>query len=160
MRIKKLKALGVVAVLMLVVAACGGTSTEATTTTEGATATTEGPTATTAAPTTTAAPGTTMAPSSDMFELEIEAFDSEGFSLDRLRVPAGVEVALTFVNKDIGGEAHNIHVRTPTDNWFTDVKEGPDTQTLVFTIGTPGEYQYFCDTHSETMKGTLIVESG
>ena len=91
--------------------------------------------------------------------MELTAIDNEGFNRNELTVVAGAEVVLTFVNKDVGGDPHNVHVRTDSDDWFTEIKEGPDTQSITFSIGTPGEYEFFCDTHAETMKGDLIVEA-
>lgn len=162
MKPRNLRLTALIALLALIAVGCGGGDTsDETTTTGAAAATTAAPSATTAPPaaTTTAPDGgaTTTIGSSDAIELEISAVDSEGFSTSRLEVVAGAEVILTFVNKDGGDEAHNVHVRTDTDDWFTELKQGPDTQSITFTIGTPGEYQFFCDTHSETMKGTLVV---
>jgi plastocyanin len=97
--------------------------------------------------------------------LRIGAEDSEGFSLDRLTMTAGEVVTVVFRNTDSGsGEPHNWHLVTPEcvpiggDVCFTNLEEGPDTQELTFTVNTPGEYQFVCDTHLPQMEGFLIVE--
>lgn len=150
--------------LMLLGAACGGSdSGDETTTTAAATTTTAAPGTTTTAPaaTTTTAAGTTTTAGGGGVELTIAAEDSEGFTRDRLEAPAGVEVTVTFQNKDVGsGEPHNWHLRTDTDDWFTPINDAPSTDSVTFTIDTPGEYEYFCDTHLVAMKGTFIATSG
>lgn len=110
-------------------------------------------------------PPVTADPSGEPTVLEIGAEDSEGFSRDRLTIRAGETVTLVFKNKDSGsGEPHNIHIVTEqcvpvgVAGCFTPITEGPDTQELTFSIATPGEYQYICDTHASQMKGVLTVE--
>ena len=156
--------------LALVVGACGGgTSTDAqpdttdapaTTTTSAAPATTTTEAATT---TTEAAVATTVAsdtPSDGALEFEIGAVDNEGFSKDRLEIPAGKEVTITFNNQDTGEDGdHNFHVIIAPDvtEYATEVEIGPDTQSVTFTVLVPGEYSYVCDTHTEEMTGILKV---
>ena len=167
MKTTRIRLLAVTAALAVAAVACGGGSTSTdptTTTTTGATATTTtaavtttaaGSTTTVAAATTTAAPGTTVA--GEGVELVIEAEDSEGFSVSRLEAPVG-EITVTFVNKDIGsGEPHNWHVDVGGEQILTPITDGPDTQSVTFTVDTPGLYDYFCDTHLTAMTGTLVV---
>lgn len=164
MKARTARLLPLVLALVLLAAACSGSDSddETTTTTAGsaATTTTAAATTTTAAATTTTSGGTETTSGGDGVELTIAAEDSEGFTKDRLEAPAGVEVTVTFQNKDVGGEPHNWHLRTDTDNWFTPITEGPDTNSVTFTVGTPGVYDYFCDTHLEAMKGTFTATEG
>jgi len=154
----KLKLLIAMSVLGLAVAACGGggdddgASGSTSSTAAGVTTTTSG------TGTTAGEPGTTTtSDSSDTgTELTISAVDSEGFSTSSLTAPAG-EITITFDNKDPGEEPHNIRVVIPTGDVFTPVTNGPDVQSMTFTIDTPGDYVFFCDTHTDAMKGTLTV---
>lgn len=171
MRSARLRLLVLGAAVALIAVACGGgDDDEATETTAGAAAattaapaatTTAAPITTTAAPeTTTAAPATTVASGGDTVELTIEAEDSEGFSVSKLEAPAGAEITVTFQNKDVSsGEPHNWHLLTGTDmdDYFTPVTPGPDTNSVTFTISTPGEYEFQCDTHLTAMQGVLVI---
>lgn len=156
----RLKLVVAVSVFGLIVTTCGGGGdADDVTTTDAPTATTGGQAPDTTAPdamTTEGNTATTAAPPSTGTELVISAVDSEGFSTSTLEAKVG-EITIVFQNKDGGDEGHNIHVITDTDDFFTDVADGPVDQTLTFTIGTPGEYEYVCDTHTETMFGKLIV---
>ena len=167
MKIPKIRLLAAVAVLALIAAACGGGDTADDETTNGTpSVTNERPGTTTAPPgtnapapsTTTPAPGTTTPPApGGGTELTIGAIDNEGFTRDLLEAPAGV-ITVTFENKDLStGEPHNWHLITDFGDWATTIEEAPDTQSVSFTIDTPGEYQFTCDTHLEAMNGTLIV---
>lgn len=150
-------------VLVLLAAACGGSDSgdETTTTAAAATTTTAAATTTTApAATTTTAGGTTTTAGGEGVELTIAAEDSEGYTKDRLEGPAGAAITVTFQNKDVGGEPHNWHLRTESNDWFTPITEGPDTNAITFTIDTPGVYEYFCDTHLEAMTGTFTATEG
>lgn len=143
----------------LLTAACSSGS-DATTTTTGSDAMT---TTTAAQSTTTQAPATTTPTTppggGEGVELSIAAEDSEGFTRDRLAAPANVEVTVEFQNKEIGGEPHNwrLAVDPGVEEYATIVAEAPDTQTVTFTIGSPGDYDYWCDTHSEAMRGVLTI---
>jgi plastocyanin len=97
--------------------------------------------------------------------LNIGAEDSEGFTKDRLRMKAGETVTVVFKNVDSGsGEPHNWHLVTDEcmpiggDVCFTPIEEGPDTAEITFTILTPGEYPFTCDTHLTQMNGVLVVD--
>ena len=151
---------------MLVFAACGDDdtgSTTAETTAETAaetTAATEAPaTTTTAAPATTEAPATTAASGGAEATTIDVTLQGDRISVDEIRIKAGQEV--TIVVNDIDTETddpHNFHVRAGDFNIFTNIEEAPNVQEITFTIDEPGEYEFFCDTHLETMFGTLIVE--
>jgi len=155
---------GLIAALVLlamVVAACGGSGGEETTTTAAPADTTQAPAPTATEPqpeATTTTSGGSDTTSGMAAELTISAVDSEGFSTSLLEIVAGEEVTLTFENKDAGEEPHNIHIRTDSADYFTPITQGPDTQSITFTIDTPGEYDFFCDTHLEQMKGKLVVK--
>jgi plastocyanin len=164
MRTRRTRLVAIVFAVALIAAACGGsgsTDDSSTTTAAGAETTTTAPptTSTTAAgePTTTSdATDTTVG---GALELAIAAEDSEGFTKDRLKAQVGQEVTVVFQNKDVGGEPHNWHivVETGSEEYATLIRQGPDTQSVTFTIGKPGDYQFFCDTHSVAMRGILTV---
>ncbi len=118
-------------------------------------------TATTQAATTTTGGETTTTTGGDGEPTVIEVIGlDEAFSMRTIEVTAGEQVTIVFNNKDTSGEPHNFHLRTPDNDWFTQIAEAPDVQEITFVIAEPGEYGYFCDTHSSTMTGTLIVTSG
>lgn len=153
--------------LALVAAACGGSSSDdaaatTTPTTPTTTATSQSPTssatATTTTKATTTSSGTDTTSGGEAVFLEIGAIDNEGFTKDKLVAPTG-EITVEFNNKDVGGEPHNWHIIivADTDEHATLIKDAPDTQEVTFTIGAPGDYRYYCDTHSETMKGVLTA---
>ena len=154
--------------LALVAAACGGSSNDddpatTTPTTPTTTANSQSPTSSAAAtPTTkatTTSSGTDTTSGGEAVFLEIGAIDNEGFTKDKLVASTG-EITVEFDNKDIGGEPHNWHIiiADGTDEHATLIKDAPDTQEVTFTIGAPGDYRYYCDTHSETMKGVLTAK--
>jgi len=160
---RKAKTLTAIAVLTLVVAACGGsdTGTETTNAPAGTAATTSAPATTTlAAPGTTAAPATTEAPGGDTTGVTIEiTTQGDAFSTDEIRVAAGQEVTIVVTDKDTEtDDPHNFHVRAGDQNFFTNIEPAPNTQTISFTIETAGVYEFFCDTHALTMNGEFIVE--
>ncbi len=162
MKRKRLNLAAAFSLVALTIAACGGGGTTATTTSVAAGATTKpAPTTvatTSPAPATTRPANTTTAASMDGVEITISAVDSEGFSTDIIEVTAGQEVTIIFDNKDSGGEPHNLHVKTDIADFLTPITQGPDVNEMTFTIDTPGEYEFFCDTHTTQMKGTLIVK--
>lgn len=163
------RALIAIAALALMTAACGGSGESADTADapepSAAASTTPAP-ATTAASTTTTAAITTTAPQGETDEtggtsgLEINIItQGDSFSTKEIRVPAGEEVTIIVDDRDTGtDEPHNFHVRAGDQNFFTDIKPAPNTQTLTFTIDTAGVYEFFCDTHALTMNGEFIVE--
>lgn len=163
---RHLRVLVAVMALTMTVAACGGGDDAggdtSAATTAATTAATEAP-ATTAATETTDAPPTTagettMAPSGDIAEFSIVT-DGNKFSLEEIRVDAGQEVHIVIEDRDQGtDEPHNFHVRAGGLNFFTEIKDAPNTQELTFVIDTPGEYTFFCDTHLDEMNGLFIVE--
>jgi plastocyanin len=157
----RIHALVLAAALALVAAACGGgsgsdptTTTLATTTTAAAPATTQA----TVATTTTAGGTGTTAPTGGSQEITILA---EGglYVPDALTVSTG-DLEVTFTDNDIGSdEPHNIHFQIGDSHYFTPINDSaPTTETVTFTVDTPGEYQYWCDTHPDTLKGVLTVE--
>ena len=90
--------------------------------------------------------------------IEIGAEDSEGFSTSRLTMMAGEQVTVVFDNRDAGGEPHNFRVKTDNGDAATPITVGPDVHEVTFTINTPGEYNFVCDTHFTEMMGVLVVE--
>ena len=162
------RAIALAAALVLTamtLAACGDDDSADTTAAPTTTATTEAP-ATTAAPTTTeaaattAAPDTTAASGGETTGTTIEVtIQGDRFDTDEIVVKAGQEVTIVVVDKDTEtDDPHNFHVRAGTENFFTMIEEAPNTQEITFTIQEPGTYEFFCDTHIETMFGTFVVE--
>lgn len=80
--------------------------------------------------------------------------DDMQWDVDRLAVPAGQEITATIENRD-AGMPHNLHIKSPGDP-KTELEDGIVTQTLVFTIDEPGEYEFVCDAHLY-MTGTIVV---
>lgn len=76
------------------------------------------------------------------------------FDPDRVVVPAGEQVTLTFQNHD-DGITHNFHLDAPGDP-ATDIFAGPGDRELELQLGD-GEYEFRCDVHSQ-MRGTLVAE--
>ena len=150
----------VVVALALTTAGCGG-GTETTDAPEPVATDAPEPVATDApAPVATDAPEpvATDAPATGSIELTISAADNEGFSTSKLEAPAGVEITVTFDNKDIGsGEPHNWHLLDMPELVSTPLKMGPDKSSVTFTVDAPGEYQFLCDTHLTAMSGTFVV---
>jgi plastocyanin len=85
---------------------------------------------------------------------------SEGsdFDIEAFAVRAGEEVSVTYDNQD-DGVAHNLRVDVKgSDDPQTTTANGPDTQTIDFTVADAGRYTYICDVHPAAMRGTLVVE--
>lgn len=107
-----------------------------------------------------AACGDADSPDRSAAEVEepVEAFtivaEDLGWDVDRVVVPAGVEVTATIENRD-RGVPHNLHIKSPGDP-KTELEEGVVTQTLTFTIAEPGEHEYVCDAHL-FMAGTIVA---
>ena len=76
------------------------------------------------------------------------------WDVDRVVVPAGVEVTATIENRDRGA-LRNLHIKSPDDP-KTELEQGVVTQTLTFTIAEPGEHEYVCDAHL-FMSGTIVA---
>ena len=156
----RVHALVLVAALSLVAAACGGGSGSDPTTTLAATTTTAASSATTqatVAPTTAGGTDTT-APTGGSQEITVLA-ESGVYVPDTLTVSTG-ELEVTFTDNDIGSdEPHNIHFQIGDSHYFTPINDSaPTTETVTFTVDTPGEYQFWCDTHPDTLRGVLTVE--
>lgn len=154
---KSVHALVLVAALSLVAAACGDDS-GTTTTAAPAVTTTAAMTTTTAAAATTTAGGTaTTAPSSGSQEVTIIA-EGGAYVPDAVTVATG-ELEVTFTDNDTGSdEPHNIHFQIGDNHYFTPINTSvPTTEMVTFTVDEPGEYQFWCDTHPDTVKGVLTV---
>jgi plastocyanin len=157
----RVHALVLVAALALVAVACGGGSGSDPTTTTMAATTIAAPSATTqaTAATTTTAGGTgTTGTTGGSQEITILA-EGGVYVPDTLTVSAG-ELEVTFTDNDIGSdEPHNIHFQIGDSHYFTPINDSaPTTETVTFTVDEPGEYQFWCDTHPDTLKGVLTVE--
>jgi plastocyanin len=126
------------AVLVLVVSACGGDDDLAAVPVSGGSATSE----------------TTRSTSAAAEELVVNAEDI-AFDVDRIEVAVGEAVTVTFNNNDTD-IPHNFHVEAGGVDAKTDIAPGPDTQTLEFTIDEAGNYTFICDVHPQ-MTGALVA---
>lgn len=88
--------------------------------------------------------------------IEIVGLD-EAFSVTEITIASNELVTIVFNNKDDTGEPHNLRITTPAETWFTLVAVAPDVQEITLSIAEPGEYPFLCDTHPQTMTGTLVV---
>ena len=80
------------------------------------------------------------------------------FDVEAFAVRAGEEVTVTYDNQD-GGVPHNLRFDlkgSPSPQ--TSTANGPDTQTITFSVPEVGKYTYVCDVHPAAMRGTLVVE--
>ncbi len=82
------------------------------------------------------------------------------FEPANVTVKVNQESHLTFDNK--GAAVHNWHVLNVKDTAGNDVAAqllpAGQSETLTFTLATPGTYAFQCDTHPAEMKGTLTVQ--
>ena len=79
------------------------------------------------------------------------------FDVEAFAVRAGEEVTVTYDNQD-EGVPHNLRFDlkgSPSPQ--TRTANGPDVQTITFSVAEPGEYTYICDVHPSAMRGTLVV---
>lgn len=85
------------------------------------------------------------------------AFDDQGFTPERVTLPAGAAAELEFRNDD-GGVPHNVAIYqddSAQDALFVgDLVDGPATVTYDVPALDPGEYYFRCDVHPQ-MNGTL-----
>lgn len=132
-----LRSLPVIAVALVTLGACGGSSDDVTTAT----------TATTASSGADAADGT-AAPTDE----NVVTISSSRFDRLELRIAPGETV--TFVNTDAFD--HTVTSRDDSPVEFDSGDLGQD-ETFEFTFDEPGEYAYFCRIHP-TMRAVVIVE--
>jgi plastocyanin len=141
-----------VAALALLVGACGGDAQR-----RGADRTTVAPTVTTKAThannTGSIQPRPTAPPIATVTKATIVA-KNIAFSPAQVAIPVGQQVEITFDNED-ASVPHNIHFMTPTPV-KTDVKNGPESEIVKFSVAKKGKYKFTCDVHP-TMNGTLTV---
>ena len=83
------------------------------------------------------------------------------FDTDRIVVPAGSTVMMTFINND-AGIPHNFALYTDktaaTKIFAGDLVTGVKTVPYTFTVpSVPGNYFFRCDVHPELMTGTFVV---
>ena len=83
------------------------------------------------------------------------------FDTNRITVPSGSTVTMTFVNND-KSVPHNFALYTDTSAtskiFAGDLTTGVNTVTYTFTVPSkPGNYFFRCDVHPEMMVGTFVV---
>ena len=139
-----------VGALALVAAGCGGGGDNGGGSASAATETTAAP-ATTAAPQTTSAPETTAAASGGDNEIKLVA---QGFKFDKtsLDLKAGTDYTVEVDNQD--SAEHNFTFEAA--NADQDVEANEDA-TVTFTAPAAGDYEFHCEYHPATMKGTVTV---
>ena len=140
------RVLGVLAMAMLVLSACGGGAAPA--------AASAAPAFSSAAPATTAAATTaaTAAASAAAGEVTVQGFSFKPGSLD---VKAGTKV--TSTNKD--GTGHTTTSGTPgSKDGKWDGQLSGSGGTFAFTFAQAGTFAYFCSIHGASMTGTVIVK--
>ncbi len=134
-----LRVLGAVTAAMLVLSACGGGGTSASTSAPTAAATS----APTVAATSAAAAGS---------DVTVQGFK---FAPQSLEVRVGTKV--TWTNKD--SALHVVASGTPSAK---DGKFGGELQpsggTASFTFAQAGTFAYFCERHPTSMTGTIVVK--
>lgn len=86
--------------------------------------------------------------------LEVNAEDI-AFDVERIEVATGQAATVTFNNNDTD-IPHNFHIRAGAVDAKTEIRPGPDTQALEFTIDEAGSYTFICDVHPE-MTGELVA---
>jgi len=149
------------ALLSLLLAACGGGDSSGSDPTAATTSTTSTATTATTVPTSTTATTASTASTAPSEPLEITVIaNALAFDTDVITIKAGQEVTVTLNNKDsTADDGHNIHFFVGERDILTPIEEAPSVDSVTFTIDTPGEYDFFCDTHLVEMQGKLIVES-
>jgi plastocyanin len=82
------------------------------------------------------------------------------FALTELVANANEETTLTLENK--GSAVHNLHIMgvmgADGKPITTPLSPGGKTDTITFTIATPGTYDFLCDVHPAEMKGKITVK--
>ena len=80
------------------------------------------------------------------------------FNITSLVANAGQPLIITFDNQD-PLIPHNLHIFAGTEGDFaTEIRDGPDIQTLTVTINQPGSYNFQCDVHPVEMSGILTAQ--
>ena len=74
------------------------------------------------------------------------------FTEDRMQLPAGQDIHLTFENRDIGvPHGLNLQTRTsgvpPTDLWTSEIEEGPSVRAFDLPPLAAGPYLLICPVH-------------
>jgi plastocyanin len=84
------------------------------------------------------------------------------FSVTEVTVPVGAEVTVNVDNQ--GTQPHNWHLQGVKDaegkDIATELKPGPNTQSIKFTLAQGGSFAFVCDAHPAEMKGTLRAAEG
>ena len=107
--------------------------------------------------TTTATPsGSVTTPST---QIDLTAQDS-AFDKSVITVPAGAQITINFVNKDVWG--HNFAAYTDeaaaTPIFIGQIIRSSSISYTFTAPATPGTYFFRCDPHARIMKGQLIVQ--
>ena len=100
--------------------------------------------------------GALQANAAESVEVSVEAKQGFKFEPSSLEVPAGAEVVLKF--KNAGAMAHNIQV--PEFDVGTETIGSGKGETITFTAGESGTYEFLCDVpgHAEAgMTGKIKV---
>jgi cytochrome c oxidase subunit II len=84
---------------------------------------------------------------------------NKGFDETTLTANATDPITINFANNDPGG-VHNVAIKNldGSVDGATDFKPGPGAQVLTVLPLAPGTYEFLCQAHPTTMKGTLVVK--
>lgn len=119
-----------------------------------------GSSGTSASATTTASGGGGAAGCTNVTNGEVKVVTTNfDFSPNCITLTGGDRLKVTYDNQE-SGVKHNIDfkgAKSSTGKAATDLKAGPDTQTVTLVGLKPGTYTYVCDIHAN-MKGTLTVK--
>jgi glucose/arabinose dehydrogenase/plastocyanin len=110
---------------------------------------------------TTTLPATTAPPAQGTTATITLTAKNTAFDTNRISVPAGSKVVMTFINND-ADLPHNFALYTDSTASTTIFKgeliTGVKTVTYTFTAPSkPGNYFFRCDVHPEMMTGTFVV---
>lgn len=82
------------------------------------------------------------------------------FSETRFGAAANQPFTLTFENR--GNNLHNWKVQNVKDTAGKDIATtllaGGKSETITFTIATPGTYTFLCEVHPAEMRGTIVIQ--
>lgn len=106
-----------------------------------------------------ATPEPDLGPVTVSTSVQVTATDNK-FSITRFGAAANTEFSLQLDNR--GAALHNLSVQGVKDtagrNIETKLLPGGQSDTIRFTVATPGRYPFICTVHPADMKGTFVVQ--
>jgi plastocyanin len=89
---------------------------------------------------------------------------TDGYSTNKLELPAGVDFQIAFDNQDT--QPHNVTIATDDPQQGGEllfegpIVNGPVQTTYAVSALDPGKYFFFCEVHPATMTGTAVAVEG